>query len=205
MEIKVSGQNGDDVVRVIESAFGKNGYRNLQTNVVGPQIGTELKKSGLIALIASLIGIIIYISFRFEFGFAAGAIVALVHDVIITVGIYCVMGRQLDLTTVAALLTVIGYSVNDTIVVFDRIREDIKLMRGKPYIEIANLSINQTLSRTLLTGVSTQLTLISLLIFGGGAIADFALVLFIGVTVGTFSSIYIATPVALLWHKNEKA
>jgi SecD/SecF fusion protein len=205
MEVKVGGQNGDEVVRVIESAFGKNGYRNLQTNVVGPQIGAELKKSGLTALFASLIGIIIYISFRFEFGFAAGAIVALVHDVIITVGIYCLFGRQLDLVTVAALLTVIGYSVNDTIVVFDRIREDVKLMHGKPYVEIANLSINQTLSRTLLTGVSTQLTLISLLIFGGGAISDFALVLFIGVTVGTFSSIYIATPVALLWHKNEKA
>ena len=205
MEVKIGGQNGDEVVRIIESAFGKNGYHNLQTSIVGPQIGAELKKSGLMALIASLIGIIIYISFRFEFGFATGAIVALVHDVIITVGIYCVLGRQLDLTTVAALLTVIGYSVNDTIVVFDRIREDVRLMHGKPYVEIANLSINQTLSRTLLTGVSTQLTLISLLIFGGGAISDFALVLFIGVTVGTFSSIYIATPVALLWHRDEKA
>jgi SecD/SecF fusion protein len=205
LEIKVGVQNGDEVVRVIESAFGKNGYHNLQTNIVGPQIGAELKKSGLIALFASLIGIIIYISFRFEFGFAAGAIVALLHDVIITVGIYCLFGRQLDLTTVAALLTVIGYSVNDTIVVFDRIREDTRLMRGRPYVEIANLSINQTLSRTLLTGISTQMTLISLLIFGGGSISDFALVLFIGVTVGTFSSIYIATPVALLWHRNEKA
>jgi SecD/SecF fusion protein len=205
LEIKVGVQNGDEVVRVIESAFGKNGYHNLQTNIVGPQIGAELKKSGLIALFASLIGIIIYISFRFEFGFAAGAIVALLHDVVITVGIYCLFGRQLDLTTVAALLTVIGYSVNDTIVVFDRIREDTRLMRGRPYVEIANLSINQTLSRTLLTGISTQMTLISLLIFGGGSISDFALVLFIGVTVGTFSSIYIATPVALLWHRNEKA
>lgn len=205
MEIKVSGQNGDEVIRVIESAFAGSGYRSIQTNVVGPQIGSELKKSSLLALAAALLGIIIYISFRFEFGFAAGAIVALLHDVVITVGLYCLFGRQLDITTVAALLTVIGYSVNDTIVVFDRIREDIKLMHGKPYVEIANLSINQTLSRTLLTGVATQLTLISLLIFGGSAIRDFALVLFIGVTVGTFSSIYIATPVALLWHRDEKA
>ncbi len=205
LEIKVSGQNGDAVVRVIESSFGKNGYHNLQANIVGPQIGAELKKSGTIALILSLVGIIIYLAFRFEFGFAAGAVVAVVHDVIITIGIYCMLGRQLDLTTVAALLTIIGYSVNDTIVVFDRIREDLRMSHGKPYVEVANLSINRTLSRTLLTGVSTQLIILSLMIFGGGSISDFALVLFIGIAVGTFSSVYIATPVALLWHKEEKA
>jgi SecD/SecF fusion protein len=205
LEIKVSGQNGDEVIRVIESSFGKNGYHNLQANIVGPQIGAELKKSGMIALILALVGIIIYLAFRFEFGFATGAVVAVVHDVIITVGIYCMLGRQLDLTTVAALLTIIGYSVNDTIVVFDRIREDLRVSHGKPYVEVANLSINRTLSRTLLTGVSTQLTILSLMIFGGGSISDFALVLFIGIAVGTFSSVYIATPVALLWHKKEKA
>ncbi len=205
LEVKVSGQNGDEVVRIIESAFGKSGYHSLQANIVGPQIGSELKKSGMIALILSLVGIIIYLAFRFEFGFATGAVVAVVHDVIITIGIYCLFGRQLSLTTVAALLTIIGYSVNDTIVVFDRIREDLRVSHGKPYVEVANLSINRTLSRTLLTGVSTQLTIISLMIFGGGDISDFALVLFIGIAVGTFSSIYIATPVALLWHKEEKA
>jgi preprotein translocase SecF subunit len=205
LEVKVSGQHGDEVVRTIESAFGKYGYHNLQTNVVGPQIGAELKKSGMIALALSLIGIIVYLAFRFEFGFATGAVVAVVHDVIITVGIYCLFGRQLNLTTVAALLTIIGYSVNDTIVVFDRIREDLRTSHGKPYAEVANLSINRTLSRTLLTGVSTQLTIISLMIFGGGDISDFALVLFIGIVVGTLSSIYIATPVALLWHREEKA
>jgi SecD/SecF fusion protein len=205
LEIKVGGQNGDEVIRVIESSFGKNGYHNLQANIVGPQIGAELKKSGMIALSLSLIGIILYLAFRFEFGFATGAVVAVVHDVIITIGIYCLFGRQLDLTTVAALLTIIGYSVNDTIVVFDRIREDLRVSHGKPYVEVANLSINRTLSRTLLTGVSTQLTILSLMIFGGGSISDFALVLFIGIAVGTFSSVYIATPVALLWHKKEKA
>jgi SecD/SecF fusion protein len=205
LEIKVSGQNGDQVVQAVESAFGDKGYRSLQANVVGPQIGAELKKSGMIALVLSLLGIIIYLAFRFEFGFAAGAVVAVVHDVIITIGIYCLLGRQLDLTTVAALLTIIGYSVNDTIVVFDRIREDLRAMHGRPYVEVANLSINRTLSRTLLTGVSTQLTILSLMIFGGGSISDFALVLFIGIAVGTFSSVYIATPVALLWHRQEKA
>ncbi len=205
LEVKVSGQNGDEVVRAIETAFGKNGYHNLQANIVGPQIGAELKKSGMIALTLALVGIIIYLAFRFEFGFATGAVVAVVHDVIITIGIYCMLGRQLDLTTVAALLTIIGYSVNDTIVVFDRIREDLRISHGKPYVEVANRSINRTLSRTLLTGVSTQLTILSLMIFGGGSISDFALVLFIGIAVGTFSSVYIATPVALLWHKEEKA
>ncbi len=204
LEVKVAGQKGDEVIRVIESTFGKNGYHNLQANVVGPQIGAELKKSGMIALFLSLVGIIIYLAFRFEFGFATGAVVAVVHDVIITIGIYCLFGKQLSLTTVAALLTIIGYSVNDTIVVFDRIREDLRMSHGKPYVEVANLSINRTLSRTLLTGVSTQLTIISLWIFGGGDISDFALILFIGIAVGTFSSIYIATPVALLWHKEEK-
>ncbi|NOU36933.1 MAG: protein translocase subunit SecD [Kiritimatiellaceae bacterium] len=204
LEVKVSGQNGDEVIRAIESAFGTYGYHNLQANVVGPQIGAELKKSGLVALTLALLGIIIYLAVRFEFGFAAGAVVAVVHDVIITVGIYCLLGRQLSLTTVAALLTIIGYSVNDTIVVFDRIREDIRGSHGKPYVEVANRSINRTLSRTLLTGVSTQLTIISLMIFGGGDISDFALILFIGIAVGTFSSVYIATPVALLWHKEEK-
>ena len=205
LEVKVAGQNGDEVIRTIESAFGKNGYHNLQSNIVGPQIGVELKKSGMIALFLSLVGIIIYLAFRFEFGFATGAVVAVVHDVIITIGIYCLFGRQLSLTTVAALLTIIGYSVNDTIVVFDRIREDLRSSHGKPYVDVANLSINRTLSRTLLTGVSTQLTIISLWVFGGGDIRDFALVLFIGIAVGTFSSVYIATPVALLWHKKEKA
>jgi SecD/SecF fusion protein len=206
LEIKGNGQNGDEVIRIIESTFKDQGYRRLQVSEVGPQIGAEMKKSGMIAMFAAMIVIVLYISFRFEFGFAAGAIVALVHDVLITVGLYCLLGKQLDMTSIAALLTIVGYSVNDTIVVFDRIREDIKLLRGKAsYREIANLSINQTLSRTLLTGVSTQLILISLLVLGGGAINDFALMLFIGVTVGTFSSIYIATPVALLWHKEEKA
>jgi len=205
LEVKVGGQNGDEVVRIIETSFAKSGYHNLQANIVGPQIGAELKKSGLIALVLALVGIIIYLAFRFEFGFATGAVVAVVHDVIITVGIYCLFGHQLSLTTVAALLTIIGYSVNDTIVVFDRIREDLRVSHGKPYVEVANRSINRTLSRTLLTGVSTQLTIISLMIFGGGDISDFALILFIGILVGTFSSVYIATPVALLWHKEEKA
>ncbi len=170
---------------------------------VGPQVGDELKRKGLTAIIAALLGIVLYISIRFEFAFAMGAIVALAHDVLITVGLYCLMGRQLSLPIVAALLTIVGYSVNDTIVVFDRVREDLKLYRGKPYSTIANMSINQTLSRTLLTSITTLLSVVVLLIFGGGAIYDFALALLIGVVVGTYSSVFVATPTMLLWHREK--
>jgi preprotein translocase SecF subunit len=148
---------------------------------------------------------VIYVSIRFEFAFAMGAIVALAHDVLITVGIFCLLGNQLSLPIVAALLTIVGYSVNDTIVVFDRIREDVKLSKNRPYQETANLSINRTLSRTLLTSLTTLLTVTMLLLFGGGAIHGFAIALFIGILVGTYSSIFVATPVMLLWHKEKKA
>ena len=121
-----------------------------QTERIGPQVGEELKTSGIIAMIVALLGIVIYLTFRFEFGFAIGAIVAVLHDVLLTVGIYCLMGKQFSLPIIAALLTVVGYSVNDTIVVFDRIREDRKLLRGRKLVDICNISINQTLSRTIL-------------------------------------------------------
>lgn len=206
LEIKVGYENGVKAVDAVKTAFAAQGYKDIANDSVGPQIGSELKKKGIMSLVLAMIGITIYISFRFEFGFAIGAIVATFHDVLITIGIFCLMGRQLSLTTVAALLTIVGYSVNDTIVVFDRIRENIRLMPGGKgsYVEVSNLSINQTLSRTVLTSLTTLLTVIMLLVFGGGAINDFALTLFIGIVVGTYSSIYVATPVALLWHKEKK-
>ncbi len=176
----------------------------VKTDSVGSQVGKELKKSGITAIVFALIGIIIYISIRFEFAFAMGAIIALAHDVLITVGIFCALGNELSMPIIAALLTIVGYSVNDTIVVFDRIREDLKLEKGKSYQEIANLSINQTLSRTVLTSFTTLLTVVVLLAVGGGAVKDFALALTIGIVVGTYSSIFVATPIVLLWHKEEK-
>jgi len=205
LEVKVSYENGSAAMEAVKAAFAEQGYRDIANDTVGPQIGEELKRKGILSLVLAMLGIIIYIAIRFEFAFAVGAIIALLHDVLITVGIYCLLGRQLSLPIIAALLTIVGYSVNDTIVVFDRIREDIKLMHGKAsYREIANLSINQTLSRTVLTSVTTLLTVVMLLVFGGGAINDFALALFIGVLVGTYSSIFVATPVVLLWHKEKK-
>jgi SecD/SecF fusion protein len=206
LEVKVPYESGSAALQSINTAFAAQGYHDISNDTVGPQIGSELKKKGVMSLALAMLGIIIYISFRFEFAFAIGAIVAVFHDVLITVGIYCLCGRQLSLPIVAALLTIVGYSVNDTIVVFDRIREDIKLMHGGKlsYREIANICINQTLARTTLTSLTTLLTVIMLLVFGGGAINDFALALFIGIVVGTYSSIFIATPVVLLWHKEKK-
>ncbi|MCK5528952.1 MAG: protein translocase subunit SecD, partial [Kiritimatiellae bacterium] len=184
--------------------FASAGFVIAQADEVGPQIGKELKSRAVWSIVMALLGIVIYVSFRFELGFAIGAIVALTHDVLITVGIYTLFGRQLSLPIIAALLTIVGYSVNDTIVVFDRIREDLKLKRNMSFKDICNLSINQTLSRTILTSITTLITVVMLLVFGGGAIFDFALALCIGILVGTYSSIFVATPVVLFWYRNRK-
>jgi SecD/SecF fusion protein len=197
-------KQSDIVKRVLPTAFPEAGFLVVQEDEVGSQIGSELKKSAVWAIIWALVGIIAYISWRFEFGFALGAIVALTHDVLVTVGIFSATGHQISLPIVAALLTIVGYSVNDTIVVFDRIREDLKLLKKPSFKEICNLSINQTLSRTLLTSFTTLITVVMLLVFGGGAIFDFALALCIGVLVGTYSSIFVATPIVLLWHRDKK-
>ncbi|VGO13819.1 hypothetical protein PDESU_02376 [Pontiella desulfatans] len=204
LDMKLKEMEGAEITAQ-EAVLALDGNPSIvKTDSVGSQIGAELKKKGVNAIIFALIGIIIYISIRFEFAFAMGAITALAHDVLITVGIYCALGYELSMPIIAALLTIVGYSVNDTIVVFDRIREDLKLEKGKSYKEIANLSINQTLSRTVLTSLTTLLTVVMLLVVGGGSVKDFALALFIGILVGTYSSIFVATPVVLLWHKEEK-
>lgn len=203
MELKVGHEDGDLAKDTVLETFSGQGFKNIKTDSVGPQVGEELKQKGIYAIVLALIGIIIYVSVRFEFAFAAGAITALLHDVLITIGVFCILGNQLSLPIIAALLTIVGYSVNDTIVVFDRIREDLKLYKGRPYKEICNISINQTLSRTLLTSLTTVLSVTILLVFGGGAIQDFALALFIGVIVGTYSSMFVATPVVLFWHREQ--
>jgi preprotein translocase SecF subunit len=192
------------IQNVLQNQFSDANFEVVQMDEVGPEIGDELKQSAFWSILLALAGIIIYISWRFEFGFALGAIAALVHDVLLTVGVYSLFGRQISLPIVAALLTIVGYSVNDTIVVFDRIREDLKLVRGMDFVSICNLSINQTLGRTVLTSLTTLITIVMLLIFGGGAIFDFALALCIGVLVGTYSSIFVATPIMLLWYRGRK-
>lgn len=205
LELRVGENSGEATKEAINASFSEYGFQVIKEDQVRGQVGSELRRKGIMAIVWALAGIVIYVTIRFEFGFAMGAIVALAHDVLITIGIYCMFGREISLTVVAALLTIVGYSVNDTIVVFDRIREDVKLIKGKSFKEIANLSINQTLSRTILTSVTTLLSVTILLFLGGGAINDFALTLFIGIIVGTYSSIFVATPMVLIWHREKKS
>ena len=164
---------------------------------VGPQVGEELAEKGGLALLYALGGILIYVAFRFEYRFAIGAVAAVVHDVVVTLGIFAGIGMSFDLTVLAALLAVIGYSLNDTIVVFDRIRENFVRVRKGSAAEIANRSINQMLPRTLVTSLTTLLVLIALALLGGELIRGFAIALIIGVLVGTYSSIYVASSAAL--------
>tara|TARA_R110001606_G_scaffold395213_1_gene567029 strand:- start:14430 stop:15380 length:951 start_codon:yes stop_codon:yes gene_type:complete len=165
---------------------------------VGPQVGEELTEDGGLAMLYALIGILIYVSFRFEYRFAIGSVVALIHDVIITLGVFSLFQLEFDLTVLAAILAVIGYSLNDTIVVFDRIRETfLRKRKGEPK-EIVNSALNDTLSRTLMTSGTTLLVVFSLYLFGGTVIHDFAIALLLGIVIGTYSSIYIASTVVLV-------
>ena len=171
---------------------------------VGPQVGEELTEQGGLAMLYALFGILIYVALRFEYRFAFGAIIAAAHDAIVTIGVFSLTQLEFDLTVLAALLAVIGYSLNDTIVVFDRIRENFRKMRKKTPVEVMNTSINQTLARTLMTSLTTLLVLISLFVFGGKIIHTFSIALIIGVIVGTYSSIYVASSVALFLGVNKR-
>lgn len=184
------------VLRTLKDAAGTE-LEMRRVEFVGPQIGEELAEQGGLAMIIALCGILIYVSFRFQWKFAAGSVIALFHDVIITMGYFSVLGLEFDLTILAALLAVIGYSLNDTIVVFDRVRENFRKLRKGSTIEITEVSLNQTLSRTVMTGVTTLLVLVALLIFGSELIEGFSVALIVGVVVGTYSSIFIASVVAI--------
>ncbi len=188
----------------LDEAMPANQFKVIGDEMIGPAVGKDLRNDAIKAIIFALIGMIIYITVRFQFGFALGGIVALAHDVLVTFGIFTLLGRQVNLTTVAALLTIVGYSINDTIVIFDRIREDMKLDQRSSFIDIINRAMNQTLSRTLLTTFTTLLAVGSLLIFGGGSIRDFALTMIIGMIAGTYSTLFIATPVMVAWYKGRR-
>ena len=242
-DVQVAGL-GDNVQKALNSKLGEK-VDIRQVEMVGPQVGEELRKKALYAIFYAMLMMAVYISGRFEqkwlmsaimagsliaaasvaalFGasvmwlifialgvsialcwfmklkYAMGAIVSLMHDVFVIIGAFALTDREVSLSTVAALLTVVGYSLNDNIVIFDRIRENLGRLRKKPFMEIINVSINETLSRTILTGTTTLIVLIVLLIFGGPVIHDFAFALLIGVVTGTYSSIYVASPILLLW------
>lgn len=169
---------------------------------VGPQIGGELRRQGVLAVVMSLLGMLAYIWFRFELRFGIGAVMASIHDVMVTLLFFWAFGLEFNLTTIAAFLTLIGYSMNDTVVIFDRVRENMRKSRRKPLIELMNESINETLSRTIMTGGLTFLTVLALLILGGDVLRGFAFVMTVGIIVGTYSSVYVASPFALLWEKH---
>ena len=171
---------------------------------VDGHVAGVMKQQALVAIILSLIFVIGYIWFRFELTFGFGAVIALIHDVGFTVGVLSVIGVPFNLTIIAAILTIIGYSLNDTIVVFDRIRENLNLHRRKRYEDVVNMSINQTLSRTLLTSMTTLAAVLALLIFGGGVIRNFAIALLVGVVIGTYSSVFIASPFVVLMHERAE-
>ena len=203
--VRLAPRDGQDkaevssqVIELLRQQAGDADVQVRRVDFVGPQVGEELREDGGLAVLYALIAILIYVSLRFEYRFSLGAVAALVHDVIITLGVFSILQLEFDLSVLAAILAVIGYSLNDTIVVFDRIRENFRKLRKKTPIEVVNISINETLSRTLMTSATTLLVLFSLYAFGGEVIASFALALIVGVFVGTYSSIYVASSTALM-------
>jgi preprotein translocase subunit SecF len=207
--IRTMGEEGEDLTGVILNALNEANPGNQadvrRQELVGPKVGGELRAKASLAILYALIGILIYISLRFEFKFAVGAVAALVHDVMITLGMFSLTGRELSLPVIAAFLTVVGYSLNDTIVIYDRIREDRRKLYGKSFVEIVNTSLNESLSRTLVTSLTTLLVVLCLFFFGGEVIKDFAFALMVGVLVGTYSSIYVASPLVVEWQIHAEA
>ena len=203
IRVERTDQDLQEVTRSIETGlkerFGEGAFEIRRTEIVGPKVGKELQRKGFLSIIYALTGILLYITWRFEFRFALGAILALVHDVIITIGAFSITGKEFNLPIIAALLTIIGYSLNDTIIVYDRIRENMRKLRKVPFNEMINRSINATLSRTILTSITTMLVVLSLFLLGGGEIHDFAFTLIIGILIGTYSSIFVASPALVLW------
>ena len=178
-------------------------FRRMET--VGPKIGAELSGKAFLAIVSAIIGILIYISIRFEFKFAIGAIAALVHDVVITLGIFSIMDYEISLAIIAAFLTIVGYSLNDTIVVFDRVRENLKRLKNEAQTTIFNRSINESLSRTVITSLTTFVVVFTLWLAGGEVIRYFAFAMMVGVIVGTYSSVFVASPVVVLWSSRFSA
>lgn len=202
--IRVSGGAEEEdlagtIVQALNEANPGNTADVRRQELVGPKVGQELRTKATNAIIIALVLILAYISLRFEFKFAVGAVVALIHDVAITLGMFSLTGREISLPVIAAFLTIVGYSLNDTIVIYDRIRENRRKLYGKSFVDIVNTSINDSLSRTLVTSLTTLLVVICIFFLGGEVIRDFSFALLVGVIVGTYSSIYVASPLVVEW------
>ncbi|MDZ7821378.1 MAG: protein translocase subunit SecF [Candidatus Marinimicrobia bacterium] len=208
-EIKSSGPreymitiNADDIEKsdaILSEALADIDHTLLQTDKIGPKIGYEMRSNSIKAIGIALILVLIYITVRFEFKFAVGAVVALFHDVFVTIGIFSLFQWEISMPVLAAFLTIVGYSLNDTIVVYDRIRENIKVHKGKDLSEVINLSINQSLSRTIITSLTTFVVVLILAIFGGQVLFGFSIAMVVGVIVGTYSSMFVASPLLVVW------
>src|SRR5581483_11068555 len=190
-----------EVLQALRERFSIQGFAVRNVEIVGPRVGAALRKQALSATLLGLASMLVYIAFRFEWIYGVAAVIATLHDIIIAVGFMSIFNYEMSLTVIAALLTLVGYSVNDTIVVFDRIRENVKLLRRESITKIANLSINQTLSRTVLTSGLTFLTVLALYLFGGEVLRSFSFVLVVGILVGTYSSISVASTIVVSWQE----
>jgi SecD/SecF fusion protein len=204
LRIATPFDTADQVQQTLQQTFPQSGFERLALDAIGAAIGKEIQRSATIAVMLALFGILLYVAFRYEFSFSIGAVVAIIHDVLMVLGIFFLSGRELSAPMVAAVLTIIGFSINDTIVIFDRIREDLRLgVRGR-FVDVMNQALNKTLSRTVITSGTSLLVAVTLYVFGGGVINNFAFTLMVGVIVGTYSTIFIASALVLWWHKGER-
>ena len=208
IKFEQTDKNKENFIENIKTQLSKNlagnfSFRRVEN--VGPKVSGELLRSGLIAIVLSLSAMLIYIWIRFEWQFSLGAIIALIHDVIITIGFFSILEFEINLSIVAALLTIVGYSMNDTVVIFDRVRENLKKYSSKTINEISNLSINETLSRTIITSLTTLLALLSIFFFGGKILHGFSFAMILGVVFGTYSSIFIANPILIKLKVDQKS
>jgi preprotein translocase subunit SecF len=198
------GKVADKIVEIFTKEFADNKFAVDSTTEIGPKVGKNLQHDALIAVILSAIGMIIYLAWRFEFSFGVAAAIATFHDVLTVLGFFFILGKEVNLLLVTALLTLAGYSLTDTVVVYDRIRENLRLRLRDPLGNIINSSINEVLSRTIVTTITVFLVCLALFFFGGEVIHDFSFALLIGICVGTYSSIFVASPIVYEWRKNKK-
>jgi preprotein translocase subunit SecF len=203
LRLRIEDSQGDPFARIqqsIESAVSGSRVELRRTEVVGPKVGNELREKAVWAILGSLGGILLYVGFRYEFKFALGAVVALFHDVFVTFGILCFANREISLTVIAALLTIAGFSINDKVVVFDRIRERSKASRKESHTRTMDIAVNETLSRTIITNITVLLSALALFVWGGDVLRDFSLATLVGILLGTYSSVYLASALALdIW------
>jgi len=197
--IKTGDNDTKGIEKVAKALAGEKGYKMLSVDKIGPTVSKDLTQKAIMAVVWSSLGILIYLAWRFEWKLAAAAVVAMLHDSLFTFGMYALAGREINLQAIAAILTILGFSTNDTIITFDRVRENLKIMRKKSFVEIVTASINETLSRTIITSMTVIFSALGLFFFGGSAINDFALILIVGFSVGIYSTVFVATALAVDW------